>query len=143
MKNTRATFNTQNIIAILDAAPKGGTIEEVIERAKVDMNATSLNKWIKDGNRDTRNGQTTAYALFVGQWNALYPGKPLRYEAARLAEIKRAFKELGISCENTVAIPSPDARPTKSPKTCDCGNSKKSAAECCESCDSMSHQLAA
>ena len=143
MKTNRATFNTQNIIAILDAAPKGGTTEEIIERAKVDMTAASLNNWIKDGNRDTRNGQTTAYALFVDQWNAIYPGRPLRYEAARLAEIKRAFKELGISCENTVATSPSNARPSKSPKTCDCGNSKKSAAECCDSCAGMSHQLAA
>lgn len=126
------TFTSENIIAILQAAPKGGTLEEVILRSRVNISANSLAKWIKDGNRDSKEGKHTSYRLFADQWNAVYPGTPPRHEAARMLEIKKALKELGIQhCDQPAA---PASKPLKSPAICECGNSKPARAPACDDC---------
>ena len=133
------TFTCGNIIAILDSATQGGTIEDVLKRASVDVSAASLSKWIKDGNADLRKDLHTAYRLFAEQWNTIYPGPPPRHEAARMLEITKAFEKMGISLEppNLTRLPSTESRPRKSNKVCECGNAKNPADRCCTTCTSM------
>ena len=76
--NRNPVFTAENIIAILEAAPHGGATQEVLERAKVPISHSSLDKWIKDGRRDLRNEKQTAYRLFAEQWDTVYPGAPPR-----------------------------------------------------------------
>lgn len=133
------TFTCDNIIAILDSATQGGTIEDVLKRARVDISAASLSKWIKDGNADLRKDLHTAYRLFAEQWNAVYLGPPPRNEALRILEITKAFEKMGISLDrpNPARIPATESRTRKSNKVCECGNAKNPADHCCATCASM------
>ena len=139
------TFTAENIISILEAAPQGGTTEEVLSRAKAPISTATLDKWIKDGRKDLRDSKQTAYALFAQQWNAVYPGAPPRHEAARMLEIQKALKNLGIQTQCPSAAQSvPDAkRPTRSPKTCECGNTKNPSDACCHNCSRLDSSKAA
>ena len=133
---TTPPFNAENIIAILDAAPKGGTIGDVIARSQAKVTPTTLQKWIKEGNKAIQNEQITAYRLFTEQWNNLYPGPPPRAEAARMAEIKKALEHLGIKTEEPAVaqIAAPSTRPRRPRNQCECGNSKNPRDTSCASC---------
>ena len=143
--NRNPVFTAENIIAILEAAPHGGTTQEVLERAKVPISHSSLDKWIKDGRRDLRNEKQTAYRLFAEQWDTVYPGAPPRNEAARMEEMQKALAALGIQVPKTCASSSVSegSRPKKPRTTCECGNAKEPGDECCQSCAGISSPEAA
>ena len=136
-------FTTENIIALLQAAPDGGTLDDVIARARITVSPASLAKWIKDGNRDNRSGKDTSYGLFVQQWNTLYPGPPPRYETARMIQMKEALNRLGIQCDKKPVSATQASAPAKSPRICECGNSKAPRALACSSCLSIDSVRAA
>ena len=135
----QSTFTADNLVAILTAAPKGGTIEQVVERAGCDVSAASVKKWISDGKRDRKAGKSTAYALFAQQWEAVYPGAPPRGEAERMAELKKAFEKLGIGASQNGrdangSAPERTRAPRGSRRVCECGNQKDPAAVSCTEC---------
>ena len=142
-QKTNSTFVSQNIIAILAAAATGGTIEDIIARTKIDMSASSLKKWLKDGKKDMRQDRQTAYAIFAEQWDAVYPGAPPRYEAARMAEMKKALEHMGIERKCPAPAPAPNARRTGAQKACECGNEKGAKEDSCKNCQSMDRRIAA
>ena len=129
-------FNAENIIAILDAAPKGGTLNEVIKRSGTDLSSTTVNKWIKTGNRDIRENQPSSYRMFTEQWNNLYPGPPPRTEAARLAEMKKALDHLGIKTDepSIAQTVEPHRQPRRPSNQCECGNAKAPKDTSCATC---------
>ena len=139
----QSTFTADNLVAILTAAPKGGTVEQVIERAGCDVSAASVKKWISDGKRDHNAGKSTAYALFFQQWESIYPGAPPRGEAERMDEMRKALQKLGIQAAppaaqngrraNGYEAAAPSA-PRRSRKVCECGNPKESSAVSCTAC---------
>ena len=138
----QSTFTADNIVALLTEAPKGGTVEQVVERAGVQVAASAVKKWVNDGKRDREAGKDTAYRLFAAQWEASYPGAPPRGEAERMAEMKKALEKMGIQ-----APPEPPQNgrrrngstsgatraPRGSSKTCECGNEKDPNAAACAS----------
>lgn len=139
----QSTFTADNIVALLGAAPKGGTVEQVVERAACQAGPASVKKWTSDGKRDRNAGKTTAYALFVQHWESVYPGAPPRGEAERMAEMKKALEKLGIQAApetpqngrrtNGPAAGAPRA-PRGSRRTCECGNAKDPNAVSCTEC---------
>lgn len=145
----QSTFTADSLVAILTAAPQGGTIEQVVERAGCQAGPTSVKKWISDGKRDRNAGKTTAYALFVQQWESVYPGAPPRGEAERMAEMKKALDKLGIQAtaervqngrrtngSNGSASGAPSA-PRRSRKVCECGNAKDPNVVACPECTAL------
>ena len=138
-------FTAANIVAILQAAPKGGTSEEVIKRAGVNISQASLDKWIKEGRRDLKDDKTTAYRLFVEQWDTVYPGAPPRNEAARMDEMRKALEAMGIQPPKTcpASMAANGSRPKQSKTTCECGNAKTADQPCCDTCASMDRNRAA
>ena len=95
MTAKKPTFTTENIVAILKAAPEGGSYEAVLRRANVSISISSLMTWIMEGNQDLSQNKTTAYGLFDQRWNAVYPGPPPRHEEVRLTAMRQALEELG------------------------------------------------
>ena len=135
----QSTFTADNIVAVLAAAPKGGTVEQVVERSGCDASAASVKKWISDGKRDRKNGKDTAYGLFADQWEAVYPGAPPRGEPERMAEMQKALERLGISPSQNGhqangSAPARQRAPRGSRKVCECGNEKDASAVACPSC---------
>lgn len=145
--NTRQNqvFTAANIVAVLQAAPEGGTSEEVIKRAGVNVSQASLDKWIKEGRRDLKNNKQSAYRLFAEQWDTVYPGAPPRNEAARMSEMHKALEVLGIQVPKTcpASIAANGSRPKQSKTTCECGNAKNPDQTCCDTCTSMDRSRAA
>ena len=95
MAARKPTFTTENIVAILKAAPEGGSYDAVLRRANVSISSSSLMTWIREGNRDLSQDKTTAYSLFAQRWNAAYPGPPPRHDEVRLTAMRQALEELG------------------------------------------------
>ena len=89
------TFTTENIVAILKAAPDGGSYDAVLRRAGVSISTSSIMAWIREGTRDLAQGKQTGYGLFTERWNAAYPGPPMRHDEVRLQEMNRALAQLG------------------------------------------------
>lgn len=138
-------FVAANIIAILQAAPEGGTVEEVIKRAGINVSQASVDKWIKEGRRDLKNDKQSAYRLFAEQWDTLYPGAPPRNEAARMEEMRKALQAMGIQPPKTcpASMAANGSRPRPSRTTCECGNAKAADQPCCDSCATMDRSRAA
>ena len=142
--NKRApTFTAPTIVAILTAAAKGGTQEEIIARAGVGISTASLNKWLKDGKKDLANERQTAYAIFTEQWNTVYPGAPPRHETLRMQEMKIALAELGIDRKCPNPAPAANSRAQAPKNICQCGNEKDPAKDACQNCEAMDRRTAA
>ena len=134
-----STFLADNIVALLQAAPQGGTIEQVIERAGVQVGAASLKKWIADGKRDKSAGKNTAYRMFSEQWALVYPGAPPKGEPDRMIEMQKALEKMGLHRSQNGQIangsePPRQRAPSGSRQICECGNPKKSTAVACDAC---------
>ena len=142
-KKTAPTFTAANIVAILTAAPAGGTPDEIIARAGVQISAASLTKWLKDGKKDLANERQTAYAIFTEQWNTIYPGAPPRHEALRMEEMKKALADLGIERKCPNPAPATNSRVQVPKNICQCGNEKEPKDEACQSCEAMDRRTAA
>ena len=136
------TFTATNIVAILTAAAEGGTSEDIVSRAGVDMSSTSLNKWLKDGRKDLKEGRQTSYAIFAEQWATVYPGAPPRHETVRMEEMKKALKELGIERKCPNPKPAPNGRANQPKNICHCGNEKGDKDEACEPCQAKDRRIA-
>ena len=142
--NKRApTLTAPNIVAILTAAAKGGTQEEIVARAGIEISTASLNKWLKDGKKDLKEERQTAYAIFTEQWNTVYPGAPPRHEALRIEEMKKALADLGIERQCPNPAPAPGARAPAPKNICQCGNEKEPKDEACQSCEAKDRRSAA
>ena len=130
-----ATFTTENIVAILEAAPRGGTVQEVIDRAGADVSEASVKNWIKRGQQARNADETTSHRLFLEQWEALYPGSPPRHEMSRMIQIQQALQQLGIKQEDEPPpVTATPRTPRKSSRVCDCGNAKTKEATACATC---------
>lgn len=137
MHSTNPAFTADNIIAILDAAPAGGTIEDVIERSKAPVSTASVTKWLKDGKRDLQQDRRTAYALFTEQWDTVYPGAPPRNEAARMKEMQKVLERLGIKQDDIPPAQQAASRSRKPANKCECGNEKGRGDPSCSTCASI------
>ena len=130
-----ATFTAENIVAILENAHRGGTIQDVIDRAGADVSEASVKNWIKRGQQARNADETTSYRLFLDQWDTLYPGSPPRHEIGRMIEIQKALYKLGIKQEDEPPpVTATPRTPRKSSRVCDCGNAKTKEATACETC---------
>ena len=86
-----------NIVAILNAAADGGTVQsDVLERSGTDVPFTTLISWVTKGHKDRKNGAVSAHTKFADQWDALRAGAgangPWMQDA--MAEIDKALAML-------------------------------------------------
>lgn len=139
-----ATFTAENIVAILEAAPQGGTVQEVIDRAGADVSEASVKNWIKRGQQARNADETTSYRLFLDQWDALYSGSPPRHEMGRMIEIQKALQRMGIKQEDEPPpVTTTPRTPRKSSEICECGNAKSPRATACATCKEIDSGRAA
>ena len=125
------TFTAANIIAILEAAPHGGTIQDVVTRSRANVSEATVKNWLKRGQQARNDDQNTSHRLFIDQWDKLYPGAPARNEMSRMLEMQKALETMGIKIN--------DSKEATNGKTdnCDCGNSKPKNENACSDCTAI------
>ena len=64
-------FTAENIVAILNAAKDGGTVESVLERSGTNVAYGAFLSWVTRGHRDSRIGAKTAHGKFADYWDAI------------------------------------------------------------------------
>ena len=88
-------FLAENIVAILKAAKQGGNMENVVERAGVDVPVKTVESWLGRGRREKKKDQQTPFTAFLAMWEEIHPGGVMKRgdPAYEMQEAVRLMKE--------------------------------------------------
>ena len=93
----KSSFQAENIVALLNAAKDGGTVNAILDRSGTKVMHSTLMAWVTKGHTDRKNNVVSAYVKFADKWDAIRLAAPEggpKWGTDPMTEIDKALEML-------------------------------------------------